>query len=330
LKRVAVHALDGIAALEHEDCPVPDPGPGEVRLKVGAVGLGFVDGLLIAGMYQWKPPLPYVPGGEIAGVVDAIGPHEARWKIGQPVATWQMGGGLSEYCLVPSDALVPVPAGLPLDLAAASLLDYTTADYALNGRARLNQGELVLVLGANGGIGNAAIQIARQAGAVVIAGVSSDARREPAIRRGASMTVDLSSPEWRQELRTVTRSRAPDVVVDPLGGIFTEPAFRSLAKRGRHLVIGFAAQGISSLPVNLALLKNADLMGIDIRDVVENDGRLFTSRLEKILRDLSAGVIAPPLVCRYALSEAQIAFQSLRERNRYGKTLIYLNSFCSR
>jgi NADPH:quinone reductase len=210
-----------------------------------------------------------------------------------------------------------------LETAAASLLDYATVDYALHQRAHLQSGELVFILGANGGIGNAAIQLAQRAGATVVAGVSCDARREPAMEKGASMTVDLSSPGWLEELRVVTQSRAPDVVLDPLVGSFTEPAFRSLAKRGRYLVIGFAAQqGIGSLPVNLALLKNANLIGIDIRDLAETDWHAFATRVEMLLRDIQNGALAPPLICHFSLDQAEAAFESLLQGGRQGKPVI--------
>ncbi len=322
MKRIAVHALDGIEALTIEDAPLPEPEPGEVRLRVGAVGLGFVDGLLIAGKYQWKPPLPYVPGGEIAGVIDATGPGVAGWAVGQQVATWQMGGGLAEYCVVPASSLVGLPAGLDLETAAAVLLDYATADYALHVRGRLQPGETVFVLGANGGIGHAAMQLAKAAGATVIAGVSCNDRREAALRKGAGATVDLSSAAWRDELRAIVGAGAPDIVVDPLGGPFTEPAFRSLAKRGRHLVIGFAAQGIPSLPINLALLKNADLVGIDIRDFCAHDPQGFQERLRWLFGCIIRGEIAPPPVIQHSLTCAKDAFESLQQRGRLGKVVI--------
>lgn len=322
MKRVAVHALEGVGALVHENAQIPEPGPGQVRLKVAAVGLGYVDGLLIAGRYQWRPPLPYVPGGEIAGVIDGVGGGVEKWTVGQRVASWQMGGGLSEYCLVPADSLALIPEGLSFTSAAAALLDYSTVDYALNTRAHLQEDELVLVLGANGGIGNAAIQVARKAGAVVVAGVSCEARRAAAESKGVSMTVDLSSPAWRDELRSVTRGEAPDIVIDPLGGSFSEPAFRSLAKRGRYLVIGFAAQGIPSIPVNLALLKNADLIGIDIRDVAENSRAAFLESVENIFHELQQGTISPPQINEFQFAEACAAFRSLKSQKRNGKTLI--------
>jgi NADPH2:quinone reductase len=322
MKRIAAHMLDGIEALAIEDAPVPEPGPGEVRLKVAAVGLGFVDGLVISGQYQWKPPLPYVPGGEIAGVIDAVGPGVADWGVGQRVATWQMGGGLAEFCLVPAGDLVCLPAGLEFETAAAVLLDYATADYALHVRGRLQPGETVLVLGANGGVGHAAMQLAKAEGATVIAGVSCDRRRELALRKGARATVDLSLPAWREELRTVTGGKAPDIVVDPLGGAFTEAAFRSLAKRGRHLVIGFAAQGIPSLPVNLALLKNADLIGIDIRDFCTQDQRLFIQRLLLLFDRIVRSEIDAPALSQNSLSSFEQAFRSLQQRGRTGKLII--------
>lgn len=326
MKRVAVHRLEGVDALVLEDVPAPEPAVGEVRLRVGAVGLGFVDELLIAGRYQWKPPLPYVPGGEIAGTIDAVGDGVAGWSAGQRVVAWRMGGGLAEYCTVPAGALVPVPDGLPLETAAAVVLDYATADYALNVRGRLQPDEAVFVLGANGGVGGAAMQIARANGATPVAGVSAGHRRDAAMARGAMATVDLSAPDWRDELRAVLKGKAPDVVVDPLGGPLTEPAFRSLAKRGRHLVIGFAAGGIPALPVNLALLKNADLLGVDIRDFAESEPDRFAERVKTLLERIARGELAPPPVCKHDFSASKDAFRSLQSRDRSGKPVIAMES----
>ncbi|QCI95860.1 NADPH:quinone oxidoreductase family protein [Novosphingobium sp. EMRT-2] len=326
MKRVAVHRLDGIDALVLDEAPVPQPASGEVRLRVNAVGLGFVDGLLIAGQYQWKPPLPYVPGGEIAGTIDAVGEGVTGWSAGQRVVAWRMGGGLAEYCTVPTGALVAVPDRVPLETAAAVVLDYATADYALNVRGRLQPGETVFVLGANGGVGGAAMQIARANGAIPVAGVSAGHRRDAAMARGAMATVDLSAPGWRDELRAVLKGKAPDVVVDPLGGPLTEPAFRSLAKRGRHLVIGFAAGGIPALPVNLALLKNADLLGVDIRDFAESEPDRFAERVKTLLDRIARGELASPPVCKHDFAASKDAFRSLQRRDRSGKPVIALQS----
>lgn len=322
MKRIAVHTLDGVGALVCEDAALPEPGPGEVRLKVGAVGLGFVDGLVIAGKYQWKPPLPFVPGGEIAGTVDAVGEGVAAWEPGQAVTAWLMGGGLSEYCVLPSKSLVAVPNGLAAETAAAVLLDYATADYALTLRGSLRAGETVFVLGANGGVGGAAMAIARADGARVVAGVSGPARRDAAVARGASATVDLSRADWREELRAVLAGGAPDVVVDPLGGDFTEPAFRSLGKAGRHLVIGFAAGRIPALPVNLALLKNAALVGVDVRHFAEQDNATFTARLARLLQRIAHGELQAPPIAPFPLARAPEAFAALAQRGRIGKVVV--------
>ncbi|MFN3457756.1 MAG: NADPH:quinone oxidoreductase family protein [Novosphingobium sp.] len=322
MKRVAVHALDGIAALVHEEAPLPEPGPGELRLKVGAAGLGFVDGLLIAGKYQWKPPLPFVPGGEIAGTVDAVGEGVTGWALGQAVGAWLMGGGLAEFCVVPASSLVALPHGIGIEVAAAVLLDYATADYALNLRGALRAGETVFVLGANGGVGRAAMAIAKADGAKVVAGVSGPARRDAAMARGASATVDLSQANWREELRAVLAGGAPDIVVDPLGGDLTEPAFRSLAKGGRHLVIGFAAGRIPALPVNLALLKNAALVGVDVRHFAEQDTATFTARLTRLLQRIARGDVQAPPVMPFPLAQAQDAFAALAQRGRNGKVIV--------
>ena len=241
-------SLDAFALSEGE---IPQPAQGEVRLKVDATALGFVDGLIAQGLYQIRPPLPYVPGGEIAGTVDATGPGVDAVEIGDRVVTWQLGGGLAEYVTVEARAVDKIPAGLDATTAAAMLVDYQTAHYALFERGQLRSGETVLVLGATGGVGSAAVQLAARAGAYVIAATSTERKREMARQLGAAATIDSRAPDLRAQLKAAAPRGSVDVIVDPVGGETFEAMFRSLAKEGRHLVIGFASGSIPSLPANL-------------------------------------------------------------------------------
>ena len=252
---------------------VPEPGEGQVRLRVEAVALGFVDALTAAGQYQHKPPAPYVPGAEIVGIVDKLGPGVAGVSVGDRRASWQLlaGGGAAGFAVARAEALVPVPDMLAPSAAAALLLDHLTAWYALFDRGWLQPGETVLVLGAAGGIGAAAVQIAARAGARVIAAASSPEKRARALALGADMAVDYLAPSWREEVRRQLSGGAIDIVIDPVGGASFEPAFRSLAKGGRHLILGFAGGEIPQLPANLPLLKNGALIGVDARHLFESN-----------------------------------------------------------
>jgi len=258
----SLESLDAYALVEAD---IPIPSGSEVRIRIEATALGFVDGLIAQGRYQIRPKLPYVPGGEVAGTVDAIGPDVRGVSVGDRVVTWQFGGGLADYTVVDAGAVDRIPDGLSATTAAAMLVDYQTARYALFDRGQLRQGETVLVLGAAGRVGTAAIQLAARAGAFVIAAASTEPKREIARRLGAHATVDASAPDLRDQIRASAPKGAIDVILDTVGGATFEAMFRSLAKEGRHLVVGFAAGSIPSLPANLPLLKTGALIGVDYR-----------------------------------------------------------------
>ena len=304
------------------EAPVPVPSTGEIRIRVEATALGFVDGLIVRGRYQIKPPLPYVPGGEIAGVVDAIGPGVADPSVGDRVATWQLGGGLAEYVVVRAGDVDRVPGGLDLASAAAMLVDYQTASYALFERAKVRSGETVLVLGAAGGVGSAAVQLAARAGAYVIAAASSEQKREAARRLGASATVDYGREDVRSEIKAKAPGGAVDVVFDPVGGAMTEPMFRSLAQGGRHLVVGFTAGRIPALPTNLALLKDAALVGVELRHFVtarpDEARRARMSLFERV----ASGALAKPRMAAFPLERAGEALATTLRREKSGKVVV--------
>ncbi len=258
----AYGSLDAFRLVE-QDAPVPLAG--QVRIRVNATALGFVDGLIVQGRYQIKPPLPFVPGGEIAGAVDAVGAGVRHLSVGSRVVTWQLGGGLSEYLVVAADEAELIPAGLDYASAAAMLVDYQTAHYALFERGQIKAGDTVLIVGAAGGVGSAAVQLAAQADAYVIAAASTAQKRNRACDLGAHATVNSASDDIRAEIKAAAPRGVVDIVVDPVGGSIFEVLFRSLAREGRHLVVGFASGSIPALPANLPLLKSAALVGVDIR-----------------------------------------------------------------
>lgn len=304
------------------DAPVPVPGPGELRLQVRATALGFVDGLLAQGRYQIRPPLPYVPGGEIAGVVDSVGPNVESFRIGDRVVTWQLGGGLSEYAVVQADEVYDIPNDLDFESAAAMLVDYQTAHYGLFHRARLISGETILVMGATGGVASAAVQLATQAGAHVIAAVSSARKRDAALGLGASTTIDYTQPNWRDALRDAAPNGMVDVVFDPVGGNSFEAAFRSLTKGGRHLVLGFAAGSIPSLPANLPLLKSASLIGVDIRYFLSSQPELAHRVRASLFEMVATRKLKAPRITTYPLDQAREAIDATTAREKNGKVLV--------
>ena len=302
--------------------PTPVPGHGEVRIRIGATALGYVDGLIIRGRYQIRPSLPYVPGGEIAGTVDAVGAGVTSIRSGDHVVTWQIGGGLAEWIVVSASDLDVIEPSVPLPVAAAMIVDYQTAYYALFEQGKVCAGDTVLVLGASGGVASAAIQLAARAGANVIAAASTEDKRNTALSLGARSALDYSRPNWRDALKALAPGGVVDVVVDPVGGDMFEPAFRSLAKGGRYLVIGFASGRIPSLPVNLALVKNAVLLGVDIRHFLATQPER-ARRVRKALFSLVAsGGLSEPSVTMFNLGEAREALTATMLRERKGKVVV--------
>ncbi|MGE0622007.1 MAG: NADPH:quinone oxidoreductase family protein [Pseudomonadales bacterium] len=302
---------------------VPEPGPGEVLVRVRVSGMGYVDGLVSRGLYQVKPTVPYCPGLEYAGTVAAVGERVTDVAIGDTVAVSAFGGGLAEYAVAPSAAVARLPATFDPGVAAGFIVNYTTAWHGLIDRAGLQPGETVLVLGAAGGTGIAAVQVARLAGARVIAGASTETKRAFALAHGAHEGLDYSREDWRSTLKSLTDGRGVDVVYDPVGGDLLEPAFRSLAWRGRHLVIGFAGGRIPALPVNLALLKGSALVGVDYRQFGSVFEREAAARIHLQLFDAVArGDLKPPRGTSFPLDRFRDAMALAASRDGLGKTTV--------
>lgn len=323
MRRLIADKLGSIADFKFETTDDPIPGSGQVRIRVRAVALGFVDGLIAEGRYQMVPALPFCPGGEIAGTVDAVGPDVSGVKEGDRVVTWQLGGGLADYAIVPADEIDPIPNGLDFSIAAAMLVDYQTARYALLQRGCLAQGETVVVAGASGGVGSAAVQIAAGLGARVIALVSDQTRHNRAIELGALAVLSPTDPKLRDELKRQV-PHGIDLIVDPVGGVLTETLFRSLAKHGRHLVIGFASGTIPILPANLALLKSASLVGVDLRHFVSATPDEARAACWDLFKQIVDGRLAPPKVVKFSFGEAKGALAATSSRSRLGKPLVLL------
>lgn len=312
----------GPEALRWTELPTPEPQPGEVRVAVRAASLNFPDLLIVQNKYQMKPPLPFVPGSEFSGVVEAVGEGVVHLKPGMPVASFGGLGGFGTHVCVNAQIVMPLPPGFAFDDAAAFLCTYGTTHHALLDRAQLRAGETVLVLGAAGGVGTAAIQIAKAAGARVIAACSSDDKAALCRRLGADATINYATGDLREQIKAATGGKGPDVVYDPVGGELAEPVFRSIAWRGRYLVIGFAGGSIPSLPLNLTLLKGASIVGVFWGDFARREPQNHAAALAELARWYADGKIKPVIEQRLPLAELPRAYALMASRQVRGKLVL--------
>jgi NADPH2:quinone reductase len=314
--------LDGVEALKWKELPTPEPKPGEVRIAIKAASLNFPDLLTVRGLYQFKPPLPFVPGSEFAGVVEAVGAGVTTLQAGQQVAALGSSGGFGTHACVPATATLPLPPGFDLTDGAAFAFTYGTSHHALLDRGQLKAGETVLVLGAAGGVGTSAIQIAKAAGARVIAAASSDAKCAFCRGLGADATINYASESIRDAIKSLTDGKGPDIVYDPVGGDLAEPVFRSIAWRGRYLVVGFAQGTIPSLPLNLPLLKGAALIGVFWGDFVRREPKANAAAMMELARWYAEGKVKPAIDTRLPMSEIRAAYARMATRQVHGKVVL--------
>ena len=314
----------GVEALQWKELPTPVPKPGEVLIAIRAASLNFPDLLTVQNKYQIKPPLPFVPGSEYAGVVDAVGEGVKHLKVGDPVAAIGSSGGFATHACVSAAGVMPLPPGFAFDDASAFVMTYGTTHHALLDRAQLKAGETLLVLGAAGGVGTAAIQIGKIVGARVIAAASSDEKCEFCKSLGADATINYSTGNLRDELKKLTDGKGPDVVYDPVGGDLAEPVFRSIAWRGRYLVVGFAQGGIPALPLNLALLKGASIVGVFWGDFARREPKANAQALAELARWYGEGRIKPVIDQRLPMNELPAAYARMGSRKVRGK-LVMIN-----
>ncbi|NMG34124.1 zinc-binding dehydrogenase [Azoarcus sp. TTM-91] len=313
---------EGIAALRLGELPDPQPAAGELVLRVLAAGVNFYDTLIVQGKYQIKPPLPFAPGGEVAGTVVAVGEGVAGFQVGDRVCAFTSHGGDAELCRARASQTWRLPQEVDFDCAAAGLVAYGTAWFALHDRGRLAAGETVLVLGAAGGVGLAAVQIAHAAGARVIAAASSPERLALCREAGADVGIDYSRQDLKEAVKEVTAGRGADVVMDVVGGAFTESALRATAWRGRVLVIGFAAGEIPRLPANLLLLKGCEASGVFWDELLRREPARAAEQVGRVLAGFADGSLRPRISTRYPLSRGAEALQMLAGRKAPGKLLI--------
>jgi NADPH2:quinone reductase len=322
MKEVVVENYTAIDQTVVKDVPMPDLSPGSVRVRVHAVGIGFVDGLKVQGLYQTKDPLPFIPGTEFAGEVEAVADGVTGYVPGTPVMGMMRSGALAEYVVVPPEVLSRLPDGVSAEAGASFRANYLTAHYSLTERASLQAGEQLLVLGAAGGVGTAAIQLGKILGARVIAAASTEEKRRFALDLGADAAIDYTRAHWRDELKALTDGLGCDVIVDPVGGPVSLEALRSIAWKGRHLVIGFAAGSIPALPFNLPLLKGATVMGVDLAQVPRREPEAYQRVTSDLFRLLSAGQLQPAVGQVFDLTDFRDAFKTLSGRQALGKVVV--------
>jgi NADPH:quinone reductase len=322
MKAVVVRTFGPPETFALEELAPREPGPGEVRILVHSAGVSYVDALVAEGKYQMKPPLPFTPGSEFAGVVETIGDGVASLNVGDRVFGPSFGAVFAEQATVPAAAVSVMPATRSFDEAAVFRVSYATAHHALVQRAGLRAGETVLVLGAGGAVGYACVQVAKVLGARVIASASTAEKRALARSAGADEVLDTGSGEWRAAVKNATGGRGVDVVVDPVGGEATERAFRSLAWRGRHLVIGFTAGAIPALPTNLALLKGAALVGVDLRQFSALEPEVAAENDRVLLQLFAEGTLKPAIAMTYPLERFAEALREAASGRTAGRVVL--------
>ncbi|HSV35376.1 MAG TPA: NADPH:quinone oxidoreductase family protein [Ramlibacter sp.] len=312
----------GVDALQWKELPAPGPKAGEVLIEIKAASLNFPDLLIVQNKYQMKPPLPFVPGSEYAGVIAAVGEGVTQLKVGQNVACLSGTGGFATHAIAPAALCMPLPTGFSHVDAAAFIMIYATSYHALVDRAQLKAGETVLVLGAAGGVGTSAIQIAKTLGARVIAAASTDEKCELCKSIGADTTINYTKDNLRDAIKAATDGKGPDVIYDPVGGDFAEPAFRSIAWRGRYLVVGFASGPIPSLPLNLTLLKGASIVGVFWGDFARREPEANAAMMMTLAQWYGDGKIKPVIDRTMPMAELKAAYAHMGSRGVKGKLVM--------
>ncbi len=324
MKALRCHAYGPPEALVLEDIPSPEPGKGQVRIRVKACGVNFPDTLIIQGLYQFKPEFPFSPGSEIAGVIDAVGEGVRQHKVGDEVFSLLGWGGFAEEVVADANAVFPKPPGMDFATAASFLMVYGTSYYALKDRARLKEGETLLVLGAAGGVGLTAVELGKLMGARVIAAASTPEKLALCRQYGADEAINYREEDLKERVKTLTGGRGADVVYDPVGGAYSEAALRAINWEGRYLVVGFAAGDIPSIPLNLPLLKGCQIVGVFWGSFARREMARNLANTMQLIQWFAEGHLNPHIEATYPLEEAPQALRAIMDRKAKGKLVIAL------
>ena len=302
----------------------PEPGPGQVLIRVRAAALNFFDTLIIQNKYQYQPELPFSPAGEIAGEIEAVGQGVDRGRIGQRVLAYLRWGGARDYVVISEDEAITMPEALSFEVAAGLMITYGTTIYALRSRARLEAGETLAVLGGAGGVGLAAVEIGMLMGAKVIACASSEDKLALCAEHGAEMLVNYSETDLKKRLKAVTDGQGVDVVYDPVGGALSEAALRATGWYGRFLVIGFASGDIPKMPLNLVMLKGVDVLGVFWGEAIIRDPDEHADNMARVMDWVASGKLKPHIHQSYPLEETPRALAAIANREAKGKVVLVL------
>jgi NADPH2:quinone reductase len=322
MRALRQHQLTGPAGLQLDELPSPTPGEGELVVEVRAAAINFPDVLLSQGKYQFRPPPPFVPGGELAGTVRAVGPGVSQFAVGDRVAAWMLHGAFAEQVSVPEAAVVKLPDSVPFEVGAATLVTYATTLHALSDRAALRAGETLLVLGAAGGVGLAAIELGKLLGARVLAAASSDEKIAVCKQHGADEGIVYTREDLKARLKDLTAGQGVDVIYDPVGGPYAEPALRSIAWQGRYLVVGFAAGEIPKIPLNLTLLKGCQIVGVFWGAFATRDPAANRAHAARLFDWIAQGRLNPHIDVVLPFERAAEGLERLASRKVTGKVVL--------
>ena len=322
MRAVRCHELTGPKGLRVDEIPAPTPGPGEVLVDVHAAGVNFPDVLLTYGKYQFKPAPPFVPGGEAAGVVRAVGTGVTELAVGDRVAATLMNGAFAEQLVVQEAAVVKLPDAVSFEVGAATLLTYATTLHALVDRAALQPGESLLVLGAAGGVGTAAIELGKLLGARIIAAASTDDKLAYCKERGAGEVINYAREDLKERTKALTQGNGANVIYDPVGGPYSDAALRSIAWEGRYLVVGFAAGDIPKIPLNLVLLKGCQIVGVFWGSFAMREPAKNRANARRILDWVAEGKLRPHVDGVSKFADAGAALERLERREVKGKLVL--------
>ncbi len=325
MKAVLCKAFGPPESLVIEDIEPLKPGKGQVVISVKACGVNFPDTLIIQGKYQSKPPFPFIPGSEVAGIVKEVGEGVDHIKVGNRVIAFTGLGGFAEEVVVVATLLIPMPRNMDFTTASAFVMTYGTSHHALKDRAQLKPGETLLVLGAAGGVGLAAVEIGKVMGARVVAAASSNEKLEVCKQHGADEVINYSTEDLRDRIKQLMGGKGVDVTFDPLGGGYSEPMLRSMAWGGHFLVIGFAAGDIPRIPLNLPLLKACSIVGVFWGSFMERDPKHGRENIHELITWITEGKLKPHVSATYTLEHVADALNDLMERKVTGKAVLVLS-----
>lgn len=322
MKAMICNAFGPPSNLEYVDVPDPVPNEKQILINVKACSMNFPDTLIIQGLYQYKPDFPFSPGSDVAGIVEAVGEKVKGFKPGDEVVAMTGWGGFAEKIVVNAGVCFPKPPGMDMVHAASFLMAYGTSHYALKDRGQLKEGETLLVLGASGGVGLTAVELGKLMGARVIAAASSAEKLALCEQYGADETINYNEENLKERIKELTQGKGADVIYDPVGGAYAEPALRGIAWEGRYLVIGFAAGEIPKIPLNLALLKGCQIVGVFWGSFAQRFPAINMKNTLELIQWFSEGKINPHIHKTYPLADARTALEDMMNRKIKGKAVI--------